>query len=112
MVDCHQVKSNLVTREMQNLFLGCVDAKSVYVPPNMPHPIKSVLHHLRLNILLGAAFLNKIGVVDTPLSQSCCEAEDTAHILVSCAHFSTSRELLNMALRWPDAQPLDVENPN
>lgn len=57
----------------------------------MARLVESTLQRLRLNVPLGAAMLNKIGVVDTPLCQSCSEAEDTAHIPVSSTRFGSSR---------------------
>lgn len=91
------------------LLLRMIDPDlSFRLPSRMPRLVESLVHRLRLNVPFGQAFLHKIGVVPSSECLTCGDTEDTVHILLDCARFQRSRDVLRQALDSLDNRPFDV----
>lgn len=86
--------------DLQYAPLYAIDPQCTFrIPHGLSRQTECAIHRLRLKVAYTKTFLNKIGLMASPLCTLCGVREDTEHLFCVCPRFNSARTTARSLLR-------------
>lgn len=92
----------------QSLLHTVDPALSCRLPRNLPRPVKSLLHRLRLNVAFTPFYRHQLGCAISPCCPECAVPATVDHLLLFCRQYTREREYLRAQYEAHCSRPLTL----